>query len=100
MATIRVRATYPVAPEVVWEELSHLERHVHWMSDALAIEFTGERRDGVGTSFRCTTTVGPLVTHDLMTSTRWDPPCAMGVIHEGVVKGRASSRWRVRRAPS
>ncbi|HUX03807.1 MAG TPA: SRPBCC family protein [Acidimicrobiales bacterium] len=90
MATITVRATYPVAPEVVWEELSHLDRHVHWMSDAVAIEFANDQHEGVGTSFRCTTKVGPLVTHDLMTITRWDPPRAMGVTHVGLVKGSGS----------
>ena len=92
MATITVRATYPVAPAVVLEELSQLDSHVHWMSAAIAIEFTSEQREGVGTSFRCTTKVGPLVTRDLMTVTRWDPPRAMGVAHTGLVTGMEPSR--------
>jgi len=28
VTSITVEATYPVTPEVVWEELRHLERHV------------------------------------------------------------------------
>ena len=87
MATITVRATYPVAPALVWEELRHIDRHVHWMSDALAIDFTSDQREGVGTTFRCTTKVGPLVTHDLMSITRWDEGSEMGVDHVGLVKG-------------
>ena len=87
MATVTVSATYPVAPEVVWQELRHVERHVTWMSDAVAIEFLGDQREGVGTSFRCTTKVGPFKTEDLMTITLWVENTVMGVEHRGLVTG-------------
>ena len=94
VTTITVRATYGVAPDVVWEELRHIDRHVHWMHDAVAIEFVGDQREGVGTNFRCTTKVDPLVTHDLMTITRWETNCAMGVEHCGLVTGRGDFTLR------
>ena len=90
MATGTVSATYPVAPEVVWQELRHVERHVTWMSDAVAIEFLGDQREGVGTSFRCTTKVGPFKTEDLMTITLWVENTVMGVEHRGLVTGRGA----------
>ena len=87
MATITVSEFYPVTQVVLWEELRHIDRHVNWMTDAVAIEFSGAQREGVGTEFRCTTKVGPLVTKDLMTITQWDEQLAMGVTHRGVVGG-------------
>lgn len=87
MATITVRARYPVAPHVVWEELRHVGRHVEWMTDAVSIEFVGAQREGVGTSFRCRTKVGPLVTTDLMTITEWVEGAVMGVEHRGLITG-------------
>jgi hypothetical protein len=87
VATITVSAVYPVTPDVVWQELRHIERHVKWMSDAVAIEFLGDQREGVGTSFRCTTKVGPFKTEDLMAITLWVQDTVMGVEHRGIVKG-------------
>src|SRR5664280_2711899 len=49
------------------------------MSDDVAIDFTTRRREGTGTTFRCTTKVGPFVTRDLMTVTEWVEGTTMGV---------------------
>ncbi len=87
MTTIRVRAHVPVGPEVVWAELRVIERHVTWMADARSLVFDGDQREGVGTTFRVRTRVGPLVTTDVMTVTRWEPNRAMGVEHRGLVRG-------------
>ncbi len=90
MALIEVAARYPVAPDVVWNELRHLERHGQWMSDAVAMVFATDQREGVGTSFRCTTRVGPFTTQDLMTITEWVDGATMDVQHSGLVSGRGS----------
>ena len=87
MTTIRVAAHYPETPQVVWNELRVIERHVTWMADARALVFTSDQREGVGTAIRVRTKVGPFVTSDVMTITRWVPNHVMGVEHEGLVRG-------------
>jgi uncharacterized protein YndB with AHSA1/START domain len=59
---IRVRATIDAPRGTVWTRLADIADHVHWMADARAIRFTGERRSGVGTTFECETRIGPLRT--------------------------------------
>jgi hypothetical protein len=75
------------SPEVVWADLSHIERHVEWMADAEAIEFTSEHHQGVGVTFDTTTRIGPLTTTDRMRVIEWDEGRVIGVRHEGVVTG-------------
>jgi len=87
MATISISITINATPSVVWEEMRHIDRHVNWMADAVAIDFMSEQREGVGTSFTCLTKVGPLATRDVMTITQWEPVSAMGVEHVGLIKG-------------
>ena len=87
VTTITVSAVYDPAPTVVWAELRHIERHVEWMHDAVAIAFLTERHEGIGTRFRCDTKVGPLHTADLMTITEWVENTSMGVSHHGIVAG-------------
>ena len=60
------------------------------MTDAVAITFVGDQREGVGTPFRCTTKVGPFVTEDLMTITRWREASVMGVTHRGLITGHGT----------
>lgn len=72
---------------VVWDELRHIDRHVEWMLDAVSITFATDQREGVGTSFRCRTKIGPLVTNDEMTITEWVDGSVMRVRHEGVITG-------------
>ena len=87
MTTIRVAAHFPYDPSVVWDELRVIERHVAWMADARTLEFASDQREGVGTAFRVRTKVGPFVTTDVMTVTRWVPNRVMGVEHTGLVRG-------------
>lgn len=87
MSVIEVEAHYSLSPDTVWEELRHIERHVHWMHDAVRIEFTSPRREGVGTEFTCDTKVGPFRTRDVMTISEWSPPSVMGVTHHGLITG-------------
>ena len=57
------------------------------MADAESIEFTSSQHDGVGTSFRCRTKVGPIVLTDVMEITSWIDGSTMGVTHKGIVTG-------------
>ncbi len=94
MSVIEVKAHYAVSLDEVWAELADIERHVAWMSDAVAIEFTTLQREGTGTTFRCTTKVGPIVTRDVMTVTEWVEATTMGVEHVGLIQGRGSFSLR------
>lgn len=84
---VRVSVDIEAAPARVWEEVRHIERHVKWMADAVAIRFTSTRRSGVGTTFDCETKVGPISLTDRMEITEWRDEDAMGVRHVGVVTG-------------
>ena len=77
----------PATPKAVWADLSRLESHVEWMTDAKHIEFLTDIRQGVGTTYRVATRIGPLRTSDLLTVTVWNPPREMGVVHRGVFTG-------------
>jgi hypothetical protein len=96
VARIRVRAVIDAPPGVVWSELSDIASHVEWMADAVAIRFTSDRHQGVGTTFDCVTRVGPLRTVDRMAVTSWVDGREIGVRHEGLVTGEG--RFTLRRA--
>jgi len=66
---------------VVWRYLADIPGHVEWMADAASIRVTGPGR------FECETRVGPLRTLDRMEVVEWRPGRALGVRHEGLVKG-------------
>lgn len=87
MVRIGVRAGIGAPAAVVWAELADIASHVEWMADAVAIRFTGDRRQGVGTTFDCETKVGPLRTVDRMAVTSWVDGREIGVRHEGLVTG-------------
>jgi len=84
---IHVSIDLPATPDDVWAEVRHISRHVDWMHDAVAIDFTGHQTEGVGTTFDCRTRIGPLTTTDKMEITSWEPAREMGVLHSGVVTG-------------
>src|SRR3954454_688866 len=96
MARIRTRVDIDAPPAEVWRAIEHLESHVDWMEDALAIRLTSRRRRGVGTTFDCDTKVGPLRLTDQMEITRWSDRRAMGVRHVGLVTG--TGQFKLRRA--
>ena len=87
MTTINVSVDLPVSPEEVWADVRHLGTHVEWMHDAVAIDFTSETVEGVGTTFDCLTKVGPIKLTDKMRVTSWVEPERIGVRHEGLVSG-------------
>lgn len=84
---IRVCTTIARTPAELWAVLEPIERHVEWMADAERITFLSEQTRGVGTTFECLTSVGPLRTTDVMRVTEWEPNASMGIVHEGVVTG-------------
>ena len=67
--------------------MRHVEDHVDWMHDAVAIRFTSPTTSGVGTTFDCDTKVGPFRLTDRMEITEWVDARTMGVRHVGVVTG-------------
>ena len=95
---MRIRAciTIDAPPAAVWADVKHIDRHVEWMRDAESIRFRSSRRTGVGTEFECRTRVGPLATTDVLVVTQWRPRRAIGISHEGAVRGRG--RLTLRRA--
>lgn len=85
--TFEVSVQIPAPIGAVWDDLARIETHAEWMTDAVAIEFLGEERQGVGTRIRVPTRVGPLTTVDYMTFTAWEPPNRMAIAHEGKFTG-------------
>ena len=91
-----MRTTLAAPPEHVWADLADIAGHVHWMHDARAIRFVGDRTSGVGTRFDCETRVGPFRMTDHMEVTEWVPGKVMGVRHHGLVTGKG--RFTLRKA--
>ena len=87
MARIRTHIDIDAPTPVVWRAIEHVESHVEWMNDAVAIRLTGRKRHGVGTTFECDTRVGPFRLTDLMEVTEWDERRRMGIRHVGLVTG-------------
>lgn len=91
---IKVSTVIDASPATVWADLRTIASHVEWMDDAVAIRFTSDRREGVGTAFDCDTRVGPLRLTDRIVVTAWDPGRAMGIRHVGVVTGEGQFTLR------
>jgi uncharacterized protein YndB with AHSA1/START domain len=87
MGRVAVRTTIDAPPEQVWEAVRDVRTHVSWMADAEAVTLTGDRAEGVGTTFDCATRVGPIRLVDRMEVVEWEPGRAMGVRHVGLVTG-------------
>lgn len=96
MTRIRVSTVIAASPQKVWADVRNLGSHVDWMEDAVAIDFTSANTEGVGTTFRCLTRVGPIRLTDQMAVTEWDEGHRIGIVHRGIVTGRG--RFTLRRA--
>jgi uncharacterized protein YndB with AHSA1/START domain len=84
---IKIGILIDAPPEVVWQTVEQIERHVDWMADAVSITFTSDNRRGEGTQFDCVTRIGPFRTTDRMTIIQWTPRRAIAIEHHGLVKG-------------
>jgi hypothetical protein len=93
--TVSVSIELDAPPRVVWDFVEPIERHVDWMTDAVAIRFETEQTRDVGTAFLCDTRIGPIRLVDRMEITEWQPLVdasvaatgRMGVRHTGIVAG-------------
>jgi Polyketide cyclase / dehydrase and lipid transport len=94
---IRTCVTIDAPPSAVWSYVKRIDGHVEWMRDAKSIRFRSRRRTGVGAEFECVTGFGPLVTTDLLVVTEWRPRRAIGISHQGAVRGRGRFTLRRRR---
>jgi len=85
---LQARAVFRAAPHHVWAVLSDWERQADWMPDVAWIHVTGSER-ALGAALQARTKVMglPLVT-DRLTVDRWEPPQRLGVVHQGLVRGR------------
>lgn len=99
MPRIRVHTDIDAPRRRVWARLRDVASHVEWMTDAEAIRFETDQREGVGTVFVCDTRVGPIRLQDRMEVTGWREGRSMSVRHAGLVtgEGRFSLRRRGRR---
>jgi uncharacterized protein YndB with AHSA1/START domain len=87
VSRIRTTTVIDAAPALVWDAIRDIASHPTWMTDAVAIRFLGDQREGVGTAFDCDTRVGPLRMTDRMRVTEWEDGRAIGIVHRGVVVG-------------
>jgi hypothetical protein len=85
--TVEVSVHIDATRSRVWDEICDFPSQVEWMEDAVAIEYTGSKHEGIGTEFACTTQVWRLRTVDHMLVTEWTEGARMTVQHDGKVKG-------------
>ena len=97
MGRVKVGITIDAPPRAVWAAVEPVERHVDWMADAEAIEFTSGARHGEGVAFTCLTRIGPFRLRDRMTTTEWIDGWVMGVRHDGLVSGSGRFTLQARR---
>ena len=87
MPGITVSVDIPAAPAEVWADLSALDTHTEWMTDAHNVEYLSDRRQGAGPRIAVVTRLGPLRTTDVMEFTAWEEPVRMAVAHRGLFTG-------------
>jgi uncharacterized protein YndB with AHSA1/START domain len=87
MPRIVVSTRIDAPPRRVWRVLRTMERHAEWMVDATAIRPATRRRRGVGAAYEVETKVGPFRLVDVMVVDRWRRRKAIGIRHEGLVRG-------------
>jgi hypothetical protein len=88
MGRINVSVEIDAPTKRVWDFIEPIETHVDWMADADAIRFDSPTQTrGIGTSFVCDTTIGPIRLRDRMVVTEWEAGVQMGIRHTGAVTG-------------
>jgi hypothetical protein len=74
----------------VWDQVSRLEGHAHWMGDVDSITFEDGQVSGVGTTMKVLTRVGPFTTTDVIVVEEWNAPHSIVVSHQGLVSGHGA----------
>lgn len=92
MATIQVPILIDKPRSEVWAELSRLDRHAEWMTDAEEITFAQGPTTGIGTKMDVLTKVGPFRLLDRIVVVEWTEGRSIGVEHQGLVSGVGSFR--------
>lgn len=96
MSRVSVSTVIDAPPFEVWDDLRDIASHTAWMQDAVAIRFTSDQHEGVGTTFEADTKVGPFRLSDPMEVTEWEEARCMAIRHGGVVTG--TGRFGLERA--
>ena len=94
---VTVSTVIDAPPSQVWDDLRDIASHAAWMQDAVAIRFTSDQHEGVGTTFEADTKVGPFRLKDSMEVTEWEESRCMAIRHGGTVTG--TGRFSVDPAP-
>lgn len=97
MTTLKVSTFIQAPRRRVWDRVRDVGSHVVWMNDAESIRITSSRTEGVGTTFECTTRVGPFRLNDEMEVIEWKPGRAMTIRHVGAVRGVGRFSLKARR---
>lgn len=87
MTRIKVSVDIAASPKVVWRYVRDISSHVEWMADAARIDFVTAQREGVGTTFDCLTSIGPIRLVDRMEVVEWDEGRTIGIRHHKPVTG-------------
>lgn len=85
MTSVCITIEAPVP--TVWEYISDIASHVHWMIDAHAITLESGTANTAGAIYLCDTRLGPVKTNDIMEIIRYDSPILMEIKHKGAVSG-------------
>ena len=90
MAGIEVSIQLDRSLRDVWNQVSRLEDHAHWMMDVESITFLDNQTSGIGTTMDVLTRVGPFTTTDVIVVEEWNEPNSIVVSHRGVVSGHGA----------
>jgi carbon monoxide dehydrogenase subunit G len=87
---LRERAVFRATPERVWDVLADWERQASWMPDVAWMRLMGDERE-LGARLEVRTKVlGIPATTDVIKVMVWEPPRRLGIVHEGLVRGRGA----------
>ncbi|HEY1330611.1 MAG TPA: SRPBCC family protein [Actinomycetota bacterium] len=87
---LRAHARIDAPPEAVWAVVADWEAQREWMPDVAWIRVDGAER-GLGARLLVRTKVlGVAATTDVIDVLVWEPPHRIGIVHRGLVRGRAA----------
>ena len=75
-------------PEMVWGYLVDWENLDQWMLEGKGFKVTSAHREGLGVTAEATISIAGITTTDPVEVTRWEPPEALEISHQGWVAGK------------